>query len=220
MAGIDAGTMRIGEAAAKTTRQPDEHRLVHNETIGSVRQACLPAGGTDCLLESDVRSDPREQETSARQHAPELTDHRVEVVLVLSKVQHRAAHHGMHALVGIRKLREIGNDEVRRGQLRRETRRCLANDIDCRRFAVHAVAVNAALQQIDQVAAIATASIEHALPTIESATQDLVEEIDVDVAELLPQSAAMGQHAKPNCSARLARPSVPERRDASASDPA
>ncbi len=67
-------------------------------------------------------------------------------------------------------------------------------DVDGCRFAIDAVALDAALQQIDQVTAITTAGIEHALPRIEAATQDLVEQVDVDVAELVAQFVAMSQH--------------------------
>ncbi len=49
------------------------------------------------------------------------------------------------------------------------------------------------LQQVDQIAAIAAPGIEHALPPIEAAAQDLIEEVDVDIAELLPQFLTEGR---------------------------
>ena len=46
------------------------------------------------------------------------------------------------------------------------------------------------LQEVDEIAAVAASGIEHSLPRIETPAQDLIEEIDVDVAELLPQVLA------------------------------
>ena len=48
------------------------------------------------------------------------------------------------------------------------------------------------LQQVDQIAAVAAPGIEHALPRIEAPAQDLIEEVDVDIAELLPQFLTCG----------------------------
>ena len=51
---------------------------------------------------------------------------------------------------------------------------------------------NPLLQQIDQISSVAAAGIEHARPRVEASAQQLIEEIDVDVAELRPQLAADG----------------------------
>jgi hypothetical protein len=49
------------------------------------------------------------------------------------------------------------------------------------------------LQQVDEIAAVTASGIEDATSPIEAAAQDLIEEIDVDVAELLPQFLASGR---------------------------
>jgi hypothetical protein len=60
---------------------------------------------------------------------------------------------------------------------------------------VHPEAIEAAAQEVDQVSAIATSGIEYAASRIEPAFQDLVEEIDVDLAERRAELLAGTVHA-------------------------
>jgi hypothetical protein len=62
-----------------------------------------------------------------------------------------------------------------------------ANDVDGGRLAIDSVALEAVLKQVDEIAAIAASGIEYARSRIETPAQDLIEEVDVDIAELPPQ---------------------------------
>ena len=111
-------------------------------------------------------------------------------MLVVGEVQNGTADHGVHAPVGMRKLRDIGDGEVGGREGGSEARGELANDVDRGRLAIDTVTLEAMLQQVDEIAPVAAAGIEDARPRIKPAAQDLIEEIDVDVAELLPQFLA------------------------------
>ena len=52
------------------------------------------------------------------------------------------------------------------------------------RVLVHGVDVEALAQQVDEIASAATAGVEHAHARADPAAQQLVEQVDVDVAEL------------------------------------
>ena len=110
--------------------------------------------------------------------------------LVAGEVQDGARDHRVHAAVGMRKPIERGDGKVGRRQLRREPRRRLLHQLNRGGILVHAEAGEAVLQEVDQVPAVAAAGVEHARAGVEPAAKNLIEEIDVDVAELRPQLAA------------------------------
>jgi hypothetical protein len=74
--------------------------------------------------------------------------------------------------------------------VRRERGGDLAHAPDRVRLAVDAIAVEAVPQEVDQIAAVTASGIEHAAARVESASQDLVEQVDVDVAELQAELGA------------------------------
>ena len=85
---------------------------------------------------------------------------------------------------------EGGDGEVAGWNIRSDASRRPSHDLNGRRVLIDAVAVEPALQQIDQISSVAAASIEDTRPRVEASAQQLIEEIDVDVAELRPQFAA------------------------------
>jgi len=69
----------------------------------------------------------------------------------------------------------------------------LANDVDRGWLAIDSIALESVLQQVHEIAAVSASGIEHARSCIETAAQNLIEEVDVDVAELPPQFFACGE---------------------------
>ncbi len=84
--------------------------------------------------------------------------------------------------------------KVRLGGRWREARGKAAHGVDRARIGVHGGHVVAFAQEIDEVAAGAAAGVEHAHARRDAAAQQLIEEIDVDVAELIVEGAH-GQEA-------------------------
>ena len=60
----------------------------------------------------------------------------------------------------------------------------LAHRANRRRIGVHGPHIEAAPQEIRKVAPGAAARVEHTLTMVESAAEELIEQIDVDLAEL------------------------------------
>jgi hypothetical protein len=85
---------------------------------------------------------------------------------------------------------EGGDGEVAGWNIRSDASRRPSHDLNGRRVLIDAVAVEPALQQIDQISSVAAAGVEDTRPRVEASAQQLIEEIDVDVAELRPQLAA------------------------------
>jgi hypothetical protein len=59
-----------------------------------------------------------------------------------------------------------------------------AHRINRGRIGVHGPHIEAAVQEVGQIASGAAARIEHAPAMVESAAEQLIEQIDVDLAEL------------------------------------
>ena len=57
---------------------------------------------------------------------------------------------------------------------------------------VHAETREAMLQEVDQIPAVAAPGVEHTRTRVEPAAKNLIEEVDVDVAELRSQFATDG----------------------------
>ena len=110
-------------------------------------------------------------------------------MLIAREVQHRAGNHRVHAAILVGKAIDGGLNEVLRRQLRREPGRRLPDHLNGAGVLVYAVAGEAVPKQIDQIPAVAAPGIEHAATRIEAAAHDLIEEVDVDVAELRAQLA-------------------------------
>jgi hypothetical protein len=66
----------------------------------------------------------------------------------------------------------------------------MTHALHCRGLAVHPEAREALLQKVDQVAAVSASRIEYPAARVEPSAKDLIEEVDVDVAELGSKLAA------------------------------
>ena len=129
-------------------------------------------------------------QAAGREHAPHLLHHPAEVIAILREMQHGAAHHGLHAPRVLRQMVETANREVVRRQRRRMERRQLPDARDGRCLSIDAVAFETVPQEVHEVAAVAAPCVEHPAAPIKASARDLVEQVDVDLAEHLPQLRA------------------------------
>ena len=117
-----------------------------------------------------------------RQYAPHLVHHLPEVTLVVREVQHRTADDGIHAGVVPGKVVDLAALEV----ILREVRRLLggqgSHPLDGSGIAIDGTTVSAPLQEVHEVAAISAPCVEQTPASIEASSENLVEKIDVDLA--------------------------------------
>ena len=83
-----------------------------------------------------------------------------------------------------------GDGKVADRNVRSHARCCPPHDLNSGVVLIDAVALEPMLQEVDQIPAVAAAGVEHARARIEPAAQQLIEDVDVDVAELRAQLAA------------------------------
>jgi len=112
-------------------------------------------------------------------------------------MQHGAADDGVHALVVPRKVIELADLEVPGRKPRRKGRGKPLHARDRCALPVEAETREAVAQKIDQIASIACAGVHHSAAAVEAPLQNLIEEIDVDLAELRSEVGAgsrLGDH--------------------------
>ena len=79
-------------------------------------------------------------------------------------------------------------------QCRTERGRQVTHGPNRRRIGVHPPHIEAVSQEIRKIAPTATAGVEHTAATVESAAKELIEKIDVDLAEFHAQFGGGGKH--------------------------
>jgi hypothetical protein len=121
------------------------------------------------------------------------------VVQIVGEVEDRTADDGVHACVHPWQVVYVSNLKALVWRSRREGRGKTPCVRHCPRVAVDAVAREPTLQQEPQVATVAAAGVEYAGARVEATAQELIEEVDVDLAERLTQFGAnrLGWHGRP-----------------------
>ena len=109
--------------------------------------------------------------------------------VVAGEVQHGAADHDVGE--GLReRVRLDGCDaEIAGRELGRQTRGQRLHGLDRGRVRIDAEHLEAAAQQMHEIASRSAAHVEHPHARRDAAAQQLVEQVDVDVAELFAQIA-------------------------------
>ena len=174
------------EPPAEVTGEVEKHLLVDQVALGSVRQEMpAPLNPLHPRLHADVRREPAEEEAAGPQHSPHLVHHPRELLIVFREVQDSAAQHGIgervresHALDGL-------VPEVRLGQTWCELPRYGPDRRDRSRIFIHAKDVEAVLEEVDEVSAAAAPCVDYAHARGDAPTQELIEEVDIDLAELV-----------------------------------
>jgi hypothetical protein len=184
----DSRLERIEQVATKACGRVDEHRLVDEEALPTV-QELKPAAGdvTEAAFHPDRRREAAEQHPGGPQDAPHLVEHGSEVFLVASEVEHGVAND--HLGGGVVEAHLFDGLEAK--VLRWETRRQLCGKSPYRadrgRVLVHSHHVEPAPQQVHEVPTTSAPGIQYRHTRCDTATQQLVEEVDVDLAELLSE---------------------------------
>ena len=170
----------------------DQGPFVNDEAFRTIREANAAGGGRELTLEADARCQSREQQPTWCKQPPELVEHGSEITFIAGEVQHGAADDRVDGGIGPRERIKRPAVRVVGGNRHVQGRGEPANPVDRHRVGVGDTDVEPVLEEERQVPSATAAGIEHAPPAVESAAQQLVEEIDVDLSE---RRSEVGRHA-------------------------
>ena len=119
---------------------------------------------------------------------------------VVGEVKHGAADDGVERRVRPRKTIEIRHLKPLGIGVAAERFRELADVRHRRRVAIDAPALESLREQVAEVPPVAAAGVEHPRAMVEAPLEELIEEINVDVAEVGSERGARGRrHRCPSC---------------------
>ena len=145
--------------------------------------------GTDESLVQDIPApdagtDAGEEHSARPQHAPEFSKHRAEVAFIAGEVKYGVAEDDVGEGIGEGHLLDCAGLEIFGRQGGREHRGKLADVGDPFGVAIEGEDLAALAQQVDEVATVAAAGVEDPHAGLNIAAQNLIEDIDIDLAEL------------------------------------
>ena len=112
--------------------------------------------------------------------------------LVTREVQHRIADHGIGKAICKRHVLDRSDREVRRRKPGRKLVGQGAHMLDCLGVGIDPEHLGTGTQQPHQIASVATARVDDPHAPVQVSAQNLVEHVNVDLAELLGN--AHGRH--------------------------
>ncbi len=134
---------------------------------------------------ADGGGEPAEEKATGLQDAPEVVQHGVEVCVVAGEVEDGAADDEIEGSVGVGDGLDGFDAEVFRGEMGSEGGGESAGLRDCFGILIGGEDLVAFAEQVDEIAAGAASGVEDSHAGHDVAAKDLVEEVDVDLAELL-----------------------------------
>ena len=173
--------------------------LVDDESVRAVGQPDPTGGGRQPTLEADARRQPGKEQAPWRKDAPHLPERRPEVPLVTREMQDGAADDGVGRAVVPRKGVEWAAVNLTCRQRGVQGRDELAHRANRRGVGINRTNVEAMPQEERKVPSPAAACVEHPPPTIESSAKKLIEQVDVDLAELRAQGDGLGGPIRRHC---------------------
>ncbi len=180
----DGGLDWVDELAIELLGELHEERFVDAEAFDSVGRQVAMAGEVT-VRHADGGGEPAEEEPAGLQDTPEVLQHGVEVVVVAGEVEDCAAEDDVEGCIGEGHTLDGFDAKVFCGK--GGGQRCGESPglLDGFWILVDAGDVIAFAEKIDEVATGAAAGVEDSHAGGDVAAAKLVEEIDVDGAELL-----------------------------------
>jgi hypothetical protein len=176
---------RFEQLAPQRLGRLAQHPLVREQPLGPAPQPeAPPPERLKTAFHAVGRGQAREEDAARLQHTPHLPEHRPPVRLVPREVEHGAAEHRVEALTLEGHPLDRLPAEVIFGELRGEragertdTRHRVGREVD-------AADVITLAQEVDEVASRPAAGVENPHRQVKAPPEELVEEVDVDAAEL------------------------------------
>ena len=180
---------RVDELGSEVLRHLHQQRLVDQVPLGAVRHR-VPAivQMPDQTFGADRGREPAEEKPSRLERPPAAVQHRVEVIVVSREVQDGVDDDDVGEEIRERVCFDGFDAEVVSRQVRREA----AHGVDRLRIEIGAEDLVPFAEQVHDVPAGAAAGVEDRHPLRDIAAQELIEEVDVDVAKLFLESGHAG----------------------------
>jgi hypothetical protein len=134
---------------------------------------------------ADGGGETAEEEAIGLQDTPEVFEHGVEVRIVAGEVEDGAADDDVKSVVGVGEGLDGFDAEVFRGEMRGESGDESAGLRDGFGILIGAKDLVALAEEVDEIAADTAPGVEDSHAGDDVAAKDLIEEVDVDRAELL-----------------------------------
>lgn len=182
----EGGFDGVEEVCAEFAGEREQQGFIDEVAFGAIGEQVVASGDVYELgFDADGGGKAAEEEAIGLECAPGAQEHGAEVFVVAGEVEHGAAEDdvGEGGWEG-ETLQRFGA-EVGGGQGGRELRGESADVIHGLRVGVRGEDFVALAEQVDEVATGAAAGIEDAHAGDDAAAQKLIEEIDIDLAELL-----------------------------------
>jgi hypothetical protein len=184
----DGGFYRIEELPAPFDGEPMQQSLIHQISLRTVgQQKSAFSGAANLPFDADGRCQPAKEESSRSERAPCTAQHGFEVIVVLREVEYGAAQYHIRKAVREGHRFQGFDSKVAFGELRRQGRRETAHAPDGVWIGIHAEDFVPFPQEVKQIASFPAAGVQDAHAWRDTAAEKLVEEIDIDTAELFPQ---------------------------------
>jgi hypothetical protein len=179
----DGGLDWIDELTVELSGELHEEGFVDAEAFGSVGREVAVAG--DVLVwHADGGGETAEEETAGLQDSPEALQHGVEVSVVAREVEDGVAEDDVEEGVGEGHGLDGFDAKVFGGEVGALRCRESAGLLDRRGVLIDGEDLVSLAQKIDEVAAGAGACVEDTHAGCDVAAEELIEEVDVDGAEL------------------------------------
>jgi hypothetical protein len=158
--------------------------FVDTVALGAVGGEVAVAGEV-LVGHADGGGEPAEEETVGLEDAPEIFEHGVEVRVVAGEVEDGAADDEIEGVVGMGDGLDGFDAEVSRREMRGEGGDESAGLRDGFGILIGAEDLVAFAEEIDEIAAGAASGVKDSHARHDVVAKDLVEKVDVDLAELL-----------------------------------
>lgn len=179
----DGGFERIDQDRVKFVGEIEQHFLVHEKPVLPVRHFEQTARQA-LEVHADAGAEAAEEHAAGTEHAPQLRQHRAEMVFIAGEVQHRGAEDHIRDGIGERHVFDLADDQILRGQGSAERSGELAHVLDAFGIGVDGEDFRALAQQVDEIAPVAASGVDDAHAGRDVAAQDLVKDVDIDLSEL------------------------------------
>jgi hypothetical protein len=174
----------VDELTAELRGEVHEEGFVDAVALDSVGGE-VAAAAEVLVGHADGGGQAAEEETVGLEDAPEIFEHRVEVRVVAGEVEDGAADDQVEGVVGVGDGFDGFDAEVFRGEMRGERGDESAGLRDGGGTLIGSEDLVAFAEEVDEIAAGSASGVEDSHAGHDVAAKDLVEEVDVDRAELL-----------------------------------
>lgn len=170
-------------------REVNQKLFVHQVTLRTVwQQAAASRHAADHAFHSNRGCEAGDEETARFQDTPRAAHHGSKAIVVAREVEDGAGDHDIGEGTREGHLFDGFHAKVAGRERRRERCGEAAYGLHGLRIGIDAKNLITFAEEIDEVAAGTTSSIEDPHPRHDAAAEELIEEVDIDLAELLLES--------------------------------